>query len=65
MSDQLLTPQEIADRLQIKLRTVYDYLAPGGPLHHLRIELGPKTIRVNPEDFENYIKQGTAEHATG
>lgn len=63
MSEKLLTPQEIADRLQVKLRTAYEYLAPGGPLHHLRIEIGPKTIRVRPEDFENYIKQGPAEYA--
>lgn len=63
MADKLLTPQEIADRLQVKLRTAYEYLAPGGPLYHLRIELGPKTVRVDPQAFENYIKQGPAEHA--
>lgn len=62
MSDQLLRPQEIAERLQISVRTAYEYLAPGGPLHHLRIELGPKTVRVSPQGFENYILERVAEH---
>lgn len=59
--EPLLTPADIAARLKIKQRTVYDMLAPGGTLHHLRIELGPKTIRVRPQDFENFIQQGPAE----
>lgn len=56
----LLTPQDVADRLQIKLRTAYEYLAPGGPLYHLRIEIGPKTIRVNPKDFDQFLVDNVA-----
>lgn len=58
MTTPLLTPKDIAERLQIKLRTAYEYLAPGGPLHHLRIELGPKTVRVDPEKFEKFLDDG-------
>ena len=61
MASKLLTVEEVAERLDVKLRTAYDLLAPGGSLHHLRIELGPKTIRVNPEDFEAFIR--TRQHA--
>lgn len=56
MTGNLLTPQQIAERLSVKLRTAYEYLAPGGPLHHLRIEIGPKTVRVDPQKFEKFIK---------
>lgn len=57
---ELLTPQEVADRLRVKLRTAYDYLGPDGPLHHLRIELGPKTIRVDPRALEEWIARHDA-----
>lgn len=59
----LLTIGEVAVRLNIKRRTAYEYLAPGGPLHHLRIELGPKTIRVHPDELEKFIKKGQSAHA--
>lgn len=59
----LLTPSEVAARLKIKTRTAYEYLAPGGPLHHLRIEFGPKTIRVHPDALEKFIQKGQPEHA--
>ena len=60
MTNPLLTPQQIAERLQIKVRTAYDYLAPGGRLHHLRKDIGPKIIRVDPEAFENWIKNANS-----
>lgn len=62
MSDKLLTPHQVAERLQIKIRTVYKYLSTGGPLHHLRIDVGPGTVRVHPEGFEKYLKQGTQQN---
>ncbi len=61
---KLLTPQEVADRLQVKLRTAYEYLAPGGPLYELRIEIGPKMVRVDPEAFENWINQRAGNNAS-
>ena len=57
MSQSLLTPLDISERLQVRPRTVYDYLAEGGPLYHLRIEIGPRIVRVDPEAFEAWIKQ--------
>lgn len=61
-TEPLLTPQDVADRLNVKIRTAYDMLAPGGKLHHLRIDLGHKTIRIRRDALENFIKQG-ASHA--
>lgn len=59
----LLTPVEVAERLRVKPRTVYDMLARGGPMAHLRIELGPKTIRVHPDALDAYLQQGAAADA--
>lgn len=61
--EPLLTPQDVADRLNVKIRTAYEYLAPGGVLHHLRIDLGHKTIRIRRDALENFIKQGAPSHA--
>ena len=60
MTDKLLTPQDIADRLQLQLRTVYGYLAPGGALHHLRIEIGPKIVRVKESAFNAHLDKAGA-----
>lgn len=54
-TDTLMTPEQVAKRLNVKLRTAYDMLAPGGTLHHLRISLGHKTIRVDPEKLEAHL----------
>ena len=54
-AEPLLTPQDVADRLNVKLRTAYDMLAPGGVIHHLRIDLGHRTIRVNRDALEAHI----------
>lgn len=58
MTPKLLTPEEVAERLQVKPRTAYHYLAEGGPLHHLRIEVGPRTVRVDPAALEQFIASG-------
>lgn len=55
---QLLTPEQVADRLNVKKRTVYEMLARGGALHHLRIELGGKLLRVDPAKLEEHIAKG-------
>lgn len=60
--EPLLTPADVATRLNVKLRTAYDMLSPGGSLHHLRVQLGSKTIRVRPQDLEQFIDKGPVEH---
>jgi excisionase family DNA binding protein len=59
----LLTPADVAVRLKVKLRTAYDMLAPGGKLHHLRIDLGHKTVRIDPDKLEQFIKEGAPYYA--
>ncbi len=54
---ELLKPQQVADRLNVELRTAYAMLAPGGVLHHLRKDFGHKTIRVCPDALEEFIQQ--------
>lgn len=58
MSKKLLTAHEVADRLSVPLRTAYDLLAVGGKLHHLRIELSPKVIRVDPDKLDAFLAAG-------
>jgi len=60
-TEPLLTPQDVADRLNVKIRTAYDMLAPGGVLHHLRIDLGHKTIRVRRDALEEFIETSHAD----
>lgn len=63
--DPLMTPQDLAERLNVKIRTAYDMLAPGGVLHHLRIDLGHKTIRIRRDALEQFIEQqGATVHAS-
>ena len=52
----LLTPTDVASRLNVKVRAVYDKLAIGGDLHHLRIDIGSKSIRVEPDALEDFIR---------
>ena len=52
----LLTPAEVASRLNTTLRDVYDKLAHGGPLHHLRIDLGHRTVRVDAAALEEFLQ---------
>lgn len=59
-ADTLLTPDQVAARLNIKLRLAYTMLAPGGQLHHLRIDLGRKSVRVDPARLEEYLAAGGA-----
>lgn len=51
----LLTPEQVAERLQLKRRTVLEMLAEGGVLSHLRIEITPKVIRVRAESLEAHL----------
>jgi hypothetical protein len=55
MAEVLLTPKDIAARLNLKVRTVYEWLQPGGSLYELRLDLGPKIIRIDPVKFERWL----------
>ena len=54
----LITPADVAARLNIKYRAALELLAPGGALNALRIDIGPKTIRVDPVALEQLISSG-------
>lgn len=56
--DPLLTPAQVAQRLNVKKRTVLQMLAEGGRLHHLRVDVGPKVVRVDPEALQEFIDKG-------
>lgn len=64
MSTPLLTPADVAGRLNVSLRTAYDMLSPGGPMGHLRIKVSKKVVRVDPIAFEQYLKDKAGAHAT-
>jgi excisionase family DNA binding protein len=63
-TDTLLTPADVARRLNVRPRTAYDYLAPGGCLHHLRISVGPRTVRVRASDLDKYIDTAQRDDAS-
>jgi excisionase family DNA binding protein len=52
--EQLLTPAEVARRLDVNRETVYRLCARGG-LKHVRVG---SAIRVRPEDLERYLGRG-------
>ena len=60
----LLTPEQVAQRLNISTRAAYDLLAPGGRLHGVRIKLGRRIVRVDAADLEAYLQElkGGAPH---
>lgn len=62
-SPPLLTPVQIAERLGVATRTAYDLLAKGGALHHLRIQISPKIVRVDAQAFDEYLQEKAAQNA--
>lgn len=52
---ELIPVSEVARRLHVCKHTAYQYLSPGGWLHHLRVPLGGRTIRVDRTAFENMV----------
>jgi len=52
-----LTPQEIARRLGVSLRTVYAWLSAG---KLPKVKLSRRAVRVRPEDFERFVAERTA-----
>lgn len=55
MTDQLLTARQVAERLNLRPRTVLQYLRPGGKLNHLRIPITTRTVRVKESALQEYI----------
>lgn len=58
MNPPLMTPRQVASRLSMSVRTVYEALAPGGWLHELRIDIGNKAVRIDPIKLEDLIAKG-------
>jgi len=52
---KLITVPEMAERLNIPVRTVYAMLEQGGPMESLRINIGPKLVRVDPMQLEVWL----------
>jgi len=51
----LITVPEVAKRLGVKVRTAYALLDEGGAMGSLRINLGPKLVRVDPLQLEVWL----------
>ncbi len=52
MSDEMITPQQLADKLQCSIRTVQNNVS-SKKWPHLR--LGPKLIRFTPEQVQGIL----------
>lgn len=58
MEDNLLTPEQVAERLAVSPKTVKDWLRSG----KLKgVKLGGKIWRVTPEDLKVFIEQSKKE----
>lgn len=53
MSEELLTPAEVATMLQFSRQTVYGWLK-SGKLPH--IKLGPRTIRIYRHELDRFLE---------
>lgn len=51
--DQWYTPEEVAELLQIKIQTVYQYVREGKlAAHKFR-----KPLRISPQDFADFVSR--------
>jgi excisionase family DNA binding protein len=55
MVNPLITVPEVAERLRIPVRTAYAMLDEGGAMGALRINIGPKLVRVDPMQLEVWL----------
>jgi excisionase family DNA binding protein len=55
MTDNLLTVQEVANRLNVSRPTVYR-LVKKGKIQHIKVE---GSIRIKPGDLESFIERQT------
>jgi len=51
--DKLLTPEQIAERLQVTVQTIYSWMRSG---YLPSVKMG-RLWRARPEDLEEFIKQ--------
>ena len=58
MSDNLLTPQEVAATLRLSVRGVYDLVRSGDIKGH---KFGHRTLRVKQSDLDDYISGSVVE----
>ncbi len=56
MNEKLLTPTQVAERLQITERTVYEWIR-GGKLTALKLG---RLWRIHPEDLEAFLEGARA-----
>ena len=56
MSEKLLTPTQVAERLQITERTVYEWIR-GGKLTALKLG---RLWRIRPQDLETFLESARA-----
>lgn len=52
-----LTPEEVAQRIRVTKRTVYDYLAPGGVLFNVAVRVSPRVVLVSEEDLNQWLNE--------
>lgn len=58
MNEQLLTPQEVSERLRLTVRGVYDIIRTGDLKAH---KFGHRTLRVSSADLDAYIERSKIE----
>jgi excisionase family DNA binding protein len=51
--EKLLTPEQVADRLQVTVQTIYTWIRSG---YLPSIKVG-RLWRIRPDDLEDFIKQ--------
>lgn len=60
MTKPLLTVEQVAERLNVKVRAAYELLAVGGRLAHLRIPISRKAVRVDPDKLEEFLRDANS-----
>lgn len=53
MDEKLLTPQQVAERLQLTERTIYEYMRSG----QLKASKLGRVWRVNEEDLADFLRK--------
>lgn len=53
VDEKFLTPEQVADKLQVTVQTIYTWMRSG---YLPSIKMG-RLWRIKPDEFENFIKQ--------
>lgn len=56
MTDQLLTPAQVAEQLQVGVRTIYEYIHTG---QLAATRLGHRTYRIRQDDVDKLTAPGS------